>query len=211
MLVNFLKEVLDVCHNAGLEVVATVCDTGANNVKALKRLGVSEKTPFFRFRDQELAAVFDPPHLLKCTRNLFLKHNVGNEECVITVTGERLTGTAKWEDILKLYEVEKRNVYRLLPKVTERHIKPSGQDKMKVSWAAQVMSSTVAAVINTLVTVDKDNCTEFECHIGLTVVMLCGATVLVLIFFYGSLQFNMCGSDHKIYIYIENGLFPLFF
>ena len=49
---------------AGLVVVVTVCDMGANNVKTLKQLGVSEETPFFRFRDQEIAAVFDPPHLL---------------------------------------------------------------------------------------------------------------------------------------------------
>ena len=41
--------------------------------------------------------------------------------CEITVNGERLTGTAKLDDILKLYEVEERNVYRLLPKVTVRH------------------------------------------------------------------------------------------
>jgi hypothetical protein len=98
------------------------------------------------------------------------------------VNGERLTGIAKWEDILNLYGVQKRNVYRLLPKVTERHIKPGGQDTMKVSLTAQVMSSQA-----TLVTVGKDNCTEFDCHIGLTVVMLCGATILVLIFFYGTL------------------------
>ena len=65
MLVSFLMEVLDACHNAGLVVVATVCDMGANNVKALKQLVVSEKTPFCGFRDQEIAAVFDPPHLLK--------------------------------------------------------------------------------------------------------------------------------------------------
>jgi len=124
MLVHFLREVLDVCHNAGLEVVATMCDMGANNVKALKQLGVSEKTPFFRFPDQETAAIFDPLHLLKCTHNLFLKHNVANVELEVTVNGERLTGTAEWDGILKLYEVEKRNVYRQLPKVTERHINP---------------------------------------------------------------------------------------
>ena len=53
-------------------------------------------------------------------------------------------------------------MYRLLPKVTERHIKPSGQDTVKVNLAAQVMSSTVAAAIGTLVTVGKENCTEFE-------------------------------------------------
>jgi hypothetical protein len=47
MLVNFLMEVLDAYHNAGL-VVATVCDMGANNVKALKQLGVSEKDTFLQ-------------------------------------------------------------------------------------------------------------------------------------------------------------------
>ena len=73
MLVNYLMEVLDACHhNAQLIVVATVCDMSANNVKALKQLGVSEKTPFFRFCDQEITAVFDFPHLLKCTHNLSL-------------------------------------------------------------------------------------------------------------------------------------------
>ena len=62
-------------------------------------------------------------------------------ECEIAMNRERLTGTAKLDDILKMCEVEKHNVYRLLPKVTERHIKPSGQDTTKVSLAAQVMSS----------------------------------------------------------------------
>jgi hypothetical protein len=100
MLVNFLMEVLDACCSAGAEVVATVCDMGANNVKALKHLGVSEDTPFFRFQNQKIAALFDPPHLLKCTHNLFQKYNVGNVECEITVNVEQLTGTAKWQDIL---------------------------------------------------------------------------------------------------------------
>jgi len=45
-------EVLDTSHNAGLEVVSTVCDMGANNVKTLKHLGVSEKTPLVRFQNQ---------------------------------------------------------------------------------------------------------------------------------------------------------------
>jgi len=59
MLVNFLMEFLDACLNAGLEVDATMCDVDANSVKALQLLGVSEKIPFFRFRDQEIAAIFD--------------------------------------------------------------------------------------------------------------------------------------------------------
>jgi hypothetical protein len=97
MLVNFLMEVLDASHNAGLEVVATICDVGANNVKALKHLGVSEETPFVRFQNQEITAMCDPPHLLKFICILSPKHDVINVECDITVNGERLTRTAKWE------------------------------------------------------------------------------------------------------------------
>ena len=65
ILVNFLMEILDAEHNAGLEVDATMCDMGVNSINALKLLVVSEKTPFFGFHYQEIAAVFDPPHLLK--------------------------------------------------------------------------------------------------------------------------------------------------
>jgi hypothetical protein len=36
VIVQFLKEVFDTCQKAGLQVVATVCDMGTNNVKALK-------------------------------------------------------------------------------------------------------------------------------------------------------------------------------
>jgi len=159
MLVNFLVEVLDACHSAGLVVVATVCDMGANNVKALKQLGVSEKTPFFRFRDQEIAAVFDPPHLLKCTCNLFFKHEVMNVGLGVVVNGQPLTGTAKWADILKVYETDKQNVsYRQLQNVTDRRLKPFAQDAMKVSLDAQVMSNTVAAAIDTHVTAGKEKC-----------------------------------------------------
>jgi len=95
MLLNFLMEVLDASHNAGLEVVATMCDMGANNVMALKHFGVSEKTPFIRFQNQEIAAIFDHPYLLKFTHNLSLKHDVANVECVITVNGKQLTSTTK--------------------------------------------------------------------------------------------------------------------
>jgi hypothetical protein len=48
MHVSFLMEVLDACHNARLVVVATVCDMGANNVKVLKHLVVSEKNTFLQ-------------------------------------------------------------------------------------------------------------------------------------------------------------------
>jgi hypothetical protein len=61
MLVNFLMEVLDASHNAGLEVVATSCDMGDNSFKVFKHLGLSEKTPFIRFQNQQITAVSPSP------------------------------------------------------------------------------------------------------------------------------------------------------
>ena len=77
----------------------------------------------------------------------------------VVVNGQPLTGTAKWADILKVYEIDKQNVlYHHLCNVTDRHLKPFTQDAMKVSLAAQVMSTTVAAAIDTPVTAGKEKC-----------------------------------------------------
>ena len=65
MLVQFLKEVLDACQNVGLHVVATVCDMGTKNVKAMRLLVSTGEKSFFQFQGQEIATIYDPPHLLK--------------------------------------------------------------------------------------------------------------------------------------------------
>jgi len=66
----------------------------------------------------------------------------------VVVNGQPLTGTPKWADTFKVHEIDKQNVlYRQLCNVTDRHLKHFAQDAMKVSLAAQVMSSTVAAAI----------------------------------------------------------------
>jgi hypothetical protein len=59
---------------------------------------------------------------------------------------------------LQLYN-DKSNVYHLLPKGSEGCMKPCAQQVMKFSLSVQFMNVTVAAAINTLVTVGKDNCT----------------------------------------------------
>jgi hypothetical protein len=45
------------------------------------------------------------------------------------VSGEQLTGTAKWQDILKLYAFDRSLVYCQLPKATDRHVRPSIQSE----------------------------------------------------------------------------------
>jgi len=50
----FVNEVLGACQNAGLHVVATICDMDAKGVKALKLLAANRQKPFFKFRNQDI-------------------------------------------------------------------------------------------------------------------------------------------------------------
>jgi hypothetical protein len=96
VLVGLIKEVLAALKSMGLKTVATICDMGASNVKALHLLGANFENPFFDFEGQTTITIFDPPHLLKSFRNLFLKHNV---RIPVPLLGEKTPLVAKWEHL----------------------------------------------------------------------------------------------------------------
>ena len=128
---------------------------GANNVSALQMMGATRREPFFEFRNQEIVTVYDPPHLLKCTRKLFRKYDVQfNSELM----PKQLPLTAKWEHV---YKWDKYNVVRLFYKLTDVHLAPVAQDAMKVSLAAQVMSHTVGTSLCSLAAQAKEHCSAF--------------------------------------------------
>jgi hypothetical protein len=89
------------------------------------------------------------------------------------VNGKQLTGTAEWSNILKPFEVDRCNVYRLLPKVTEC------AQNVKVSLIAQIISGAVGPHVNTVVRIGKDNSTVSLNDTGLSAVVLHGAAVRV--------------------------------
>jgi len=74
---------------------------GANIVKSLKLLGATRQKSFFKLQNQDIVTVYDPPRLLKCTRDLFLKYDMHIEPELIH---NQLSVTAKWEHILILYQ-----------------------------------------------------------------------------------------------------------
>lgn len=146
-----IKEVVTAVQEAGLIVVATVCDQGTNNRQALKLLlnetrGVylrKEKEPksnVILINDQEIIPLYDPPHLLKGIRNNLLNKNLKY------TTKEGVTKTAKWSHIQLLYkENPGYKGIRLMPKLTENHINPEKLNKMKVKFASQLFSRSVAS------------------------------------------------------------------
>ena len=68
-----LKEWFDEVMN----VLAIVCGLSAVNLKVLKTLGATTQKPVFTLCELEIISILDPPpNLIKCTRNLFMKHDV---------------------------------------------------------------------------------------------------------------------------------------
>jgi len=62
-------------------------------------------------------------------------------------------------DILKVYKNDKQHeLYYLLHNMIDGHLKLFTQDTMKVSLAAHVVSSTVAAAIDTHLTASREKC-----------------------------------------------------
>lgn len=72
-----------------MKISATVCDMGGVNRRALSILGASKDTPYFSFENHEVVAIFDPPHLLKSFRNLFMKYDL---KCVTNISSNNTKG-----------------------------------------------------------------------------------------------------------------------
>lgn len=142
-LAMLLREVLQACREAGLIIVTTVCDMGGNNVRALQDMGASFEKPFFTFNNQEVVTIYDPPHLLKCTRNMLYKHDV--QLNVKNSNGTLRVLTASWDHIREAVKLDRKEPYQALYKITNDHLDPNAFKKMKVSLAAQVMSNKMAA------------------------------------------------------------------
>nr|CAI5854104.1 unnamed protein product [Callosobruchus analis] len=82
----------------------------------------------------------DPPHLIKTTRNNLLFNEFRWNDNRIS-----------WKFIGQFYEKDKHLRNRLCPKLTRAHIAPTNFEKIKVKYATQVLSATVAASLETYI------------------------------------------------------------
>ncbi|XP_065342026.1 uncharacterized protein LOC135940864 [Cloeon dipterum] len=127
-----------------LKPIITVCDQSSPNVKDLRDLGVSEHNPVIKIDSREIITSFDPPHILKCLRNLFLQHGVWTNK-----------GYANPEHIVMLYGIDRQSSPKFCTKLTDIHLHPFGKQKMKVSVAAELLSYTVGSLLNILTRFEK--------------------------------------------------------
>ena len=132
---QLLVECITKLQEAGLVVVASVCDMGATNQQTYKLLEADDGQ--FQVQGQPVVALYDVPHLFKCIRNTLLKYQ-------ISVDGE----VAKWNHLMALYQADNFRELRAAPKLKKLHLRPTPFKKMSVKLATQVMSRSVAAAMH---------------------------------------------------------------
>jgi hypothetical protein len=86
--------------------------------------------PYFVYGNQQVVTIYDPPHLLKCTRNLFLKYDVQFQSELMLSDHPVI---AKWEHISNVYKWDKQKIVRLLYKLSDVHLAPVAQE-LRSAW-----------------------------------------------------------------------------
>ena len=137
-------------ERSGVAVIAFVSDGCSVNrafIKKHKPVTVLENGLIFdtinkAAPDRILYFIADVPHLLKTIRNgLYNSRNKRTKSgrCM-TRNGKKIT----WDFIIKLYESKKSKILRKSFKLNAMHVYPDSYARMKVKYAAQVLSNTVA-------------------------------------------------------------------
>lgn len=145
-----LKETLEACIpdliSSGLIVCLFVSDQGSNFQKFVRLMEVTPERPYFYIGDTEICFAYDTPHLYKSVRNCLLKNTIkvpsGNDE-------------VKFEHFQSVYDHDSKRNFRMMPKLTPPHMNPTCKEKMRVKYSTQLLSSTMAACIDTYVSLGK--------------------------------------------------------
>ena len=85
----------------------------------------------------------DPPHLLKTARNNLANSGSGSNTRRLWNNGKELL----WKHIIDLYETDRKNMPRTMPKLTNEHVYLTSYSKMRVNLATQILSETVSKVM----------------------------------------------------------------
>lgn len=141
-----LKDVLDACFENEIDVRNITFDGIGSNVTMARSLGAelrqSTTEVFFDYpvgtETKKIRVTLDSCHALKLVRNIFTKYNIVNER------GETISFQCI-KDLQKLQE--KEELTHLANKLRKKHIY-FNNDIMKVSIAAQTLSSSVAKALD---------------------------------------------------------------
>lgn len=137
-----------------IKVIAFVCDGSTINRAFIKlhrpRTQVKDGLVFDTVNkaapERDLYFFSDVPHLLKTIRNCFYSSRAGKHKKAkrcMTKGGQKIV----WDFIIKLYMEDKHRSLRKAYKLSPANVFPDAFSCMKVSYAAQIMSDSVATAL----------------------------------------------------------------
>ncbi|CAG4992503.1 unnamed protein product [Colias eurytheme] len=125
----------------GLKVRTFISDLGSDLLNAAKQRGISVAKTYFSIENHKIYYIVDVPYLIKLVRNDMLNYNIQFSDSRI----------AKFEHIVKFYELDHVKTFKQAYKLTNSHINPTTLERMKVRYATQLLSRTVACGISTYI------------------------------------------------------------
>lgn len=115
-----------------------VSDQGLQKLGTL--LEITTKNPVFFVNNHKMVYMYDTPHLIKSTRNSFLKYH-------FEVDGK----SSSINHVKYLVDFYAAKSYSPVSKVTETHLNPNTFEKMRVKYAVQLLSRSVSKSLKLLV------------------------------------------------------------
>lgn len=137
---GLVTQCLNLLHDSGIIVASLTCDGTSTNIAMANRLGcnISPENLLSSFphptTGEPIHFFLDACHMLKLVRN-----TLGDNKVLYNEINEKI----EWKFIENLNSLQKKEELNLGNKLTNNHIKFNKQ-KMKVKFAAQVLSASVA-------------------------------------------------------------------
>ncbi|KAK7169962.1 hypothetical protein R3I94_000258 [Phoxinus phoxinus] len=141
---SLLLEAICELRKAGMECLVFICDQGSGNRSMLARLGVTKEKPYFEVDAVRVFCLWDPPHLIKNIRNNWRSSG-------FTLDGDHIF----WGILEDLYTYDSKQDIRLCCRLTKKHVHLLPFASMRVRFATQVLSHSVAVGIKTLAQVKQ--------------------------------------------------------
>lgn len=95
--------------------------------------------------ERPLYFISDVPHLLKTARNCFSNSGSHTQTRKLWKDGKDIC----WTHITNMFGKEEKELYVKCPKLTRHHIDLNAYSRMKVNYAAQIFSESVATLLET--------------------------------------------------------------
>ena len=153
--------------DAGLKVLYITADGASPNRRFIKLHKTDEQQTTvyrainrFAADERYIYFVSDPPHLIKTARNCFSNSGSHKNTRKMWCGGKDVS----WMHIVDLYKDHCTGVFRLCPKLSRAHIDITSFGAMKLSLAAQVLSTTVANALEMVYGDRTSATTEFIRH-----------------------------------------------